>query len=107
MFEIVFLLFDLDCHSFLNVHVKETSYGRSTINGKKLCNGQKPDDSFAPSEDCFDAIVEKNITKELRDECAGQYECTWTVPTFYLGFLDRIHPSFGPTNTQIGQGIEY
>ena len=74
----------LECHSFLNVYIKDTSYGRLAINGKKLCDGQKPEDSFAPSEDCFDALVEKNITKELRDECAGQYKCTWTVPTFYL-----------------------
>ena len=55
-----------------------------TLQGTVLCDGDKPKDAFAPSQDCYDDSVNTELLGTLRAECRGQYDCVTTVPTLAL-----------------------
>ena len=90
----------LRCHSFLSVFVTNVTYGRTaskvhqlvkhnllqlvTLQGTELCDGDKPKDAFAPSQDCYDDSINKQLLETGRSECLGQYDCVTSVPTLPL-----------------------
>ena len=55
-----------------------------TLQGTVLCDGDKPKDAFAPSQDCYDDNVNTELLGTLRVECRGRYDCVTTVPTLPL-----------------------
>ena len=75
----------LTCPTFLTVFIKDVVYGRNA--GKELCDGEKPKDSFQPTGDvsCFDDSKSETVAQELKHECHGQFNCTYTVPTLQIG----------------------
>ena len=74
----------LKCHSFLSIYIYNVTYGRGP--GKELCDGDKPQDSFKPTGDksCYDEAKDTEVSIELKSECHGQFECTYTIPTLIL-----------------------
>ena len=75
---------NLRCNSFLNIHIANVTYGRTASKKKELCDGDKPDDSFAPTQDCYDADTDKLLLNIWRAECRGLFECVTEVPTLPL-----------------------
>ena len=49
-----------------------------------LCDGDKPKDAFAPSQDCYDDTVNTQLLESGRAECRGRYDCLTSVPTLPL-----------------------
>ena len=49
--------------------------------GTELCNGDKPKDAFAPSQDCYDDAVHRELLEAWREDCRGRYDCVTSVPT--------------------------
>ena len=49
-----------------------------------LCDGDKPKDAFAPSQDCYDDDVNTQLLESGRAECRGRYDCVTTVATLPL-----------------------
>ena len=65
----------IKCHSFLSVYLKTITYGRNYTNEKKLCDGEKPDDSKGvDSETDYCLRSRKNWTK-LKNLCHGESSC--------------------------------
>ena len=54
------------------------------LQGTVLCDGDKPKDAFAPSQDCYDDNVNTELLGSLREECRGRYDCVSTVPNLAL-----------------------
>ena len=64
---------EIKCHSFLSVYVRKVMYGRNYTNEKKLCDGEKPDDSKgvdAESDFCLRTFV-----GPVRQDCHGEPSC--------------------------------
>ena len=73
---------ELRCHSFLRVYIRNIIYGRSFASGKELCDGEKPDDTTAPDNDCFDE--EGKLSELMRQACHGKASCESEIPTLPL-----------------------
>ena len=68
---------DIKCHSFLNIYIISSIYGRKKANGNKLCNG-KEDTVKLQTQDCLDVDSE---LKSLHNNCRGDSECkSYWVP---------------------------
>ena len=79
----------LKCHSFMNIFIKNLTYGRDRLAQKLLCDGEKKD-NFAPVDSCFEDDVHQNLTELLRQQCHGHFECSLPVPTYVLTGCDGM-----------------
>ena len=80
---------NLKCPFFLQIYVKNLTYGRDRLTEKNLCDGEQKD-NFAPDNSCYDDNVHHSITTLLRHNCNGQYECSQTIPTEVLTGCDGM-----------------
>lgn len=65
------------CHSFLNVYIKDASFGRNFSNAKLLCDGDKPDDRKGVGSDTDFCI--RKVGGQVKDACHGESSCTIPV----------------------------
>ena len=77
-------ILNLGCHSFLNVYVKDVTYGRNASNGFSLCGGSKTADILAPNEDCYDDTINSNLLNQIRSTCNGHHGCSPMIPSLSL-----------------------
>ena len=68
---------DYKCHTFMRVYIQAASFGRSAMNFKKMCDGDKKADSNEPPQDCLDTGT---ILRTARDTCHGQTSCSLYIP---------------------------
>ena len=64
---------ELKCHSFLSIYARKSMYGRNYTNEKKLCDGEKPDDSKGVDDE-GDFCLRKH-TWPVRKNCHGESFC--------------------------------
>jgi hypothetical protein len=64
------------CHSFLRIYVQAASFGRSALNFKKMCDGNKKADSNEPSQDC---LSQSRALEKMRDQCHGRSSCQQAI----------------------------
>ena len=71
-------ILELTCHTFLNVYIQRASFGRSFVNGKTLCDGDKGEDSKSVDigQNCLEQAV---ISTKARKACRGQSSCSIPV----------------------------
>ena len=69
---------NIKCHSFLDIQIVSTTYGRVKANGKSLCNGEE-DKIRLRSEDCLE--VDASL-ESFHKNCRGHSECKsyWATP---------------------------
>ena len=73
----------IKCHSFLNIYVKQTLYGRDYANEKKLCDGEKPDDIKGVDDES--SFCKRHMGDDIVDRCQGGDYCIIPV----TGDMDR------------------
>ena len=64
---------EIKCHSFLSIYVRKSMYGRNYTNEKKLCDGEKPDDSKGVDDE-GDFCIRK-LLSPVRRNCHGESFC--------------------------------
>ena len=61
------------------MYIRNVTYGRKFENRKKLCDGEKPDDTEAPEKDC---LMEDGIPSLLlKTLCQGKAKCEGKIPS--------------------------
>ena len=74
-------ILDLKCHSFLNIYIPSTTFGRSynesSSVGKMLCDGaEQADSQAAQGTDC---IEDNSVLEQARHLCHGRSSCSVSV----------------------------
>ena len=74
-------ILDLKCHSFLNIYIPSTTFGRSynesSSVGKMLCDGaEQADSQAAQGTDC---IEDNSVLGQARHLCHGRSSCSVSV----------------------------
>ena len=65
----------IQCHSFLSVYLKTISYGRNYTNEKKLCDGEKPDDSKGVDSESDYCLRTLKNWRKWKNLCHGESSC--------------------------------
>ena len=76
----------IKCHSFLNIYIRQTSYGRDFANEKKLCDGERPDDIKGVNDES--SFCKRHMGDDIVDQCQGDDYCIIPV----TGDMDRSWP---------------
>ena len=63
----------IKCHSFLNIYIRQTLYGRDFANEKKLCDGEKPDDIKGVDDES--SFCKRHLGNDIVDRCQGGDYC--------------------------------
>ena len=66
---------EIKCHSFLSVYLKTITYGRNYTNEKKLCDGEKPDDSKAVDSETDYCLRSRKNWKKWKSLCHEESSC--------------------------------
>ena len=82
----------IKCHSFLNIYIRKTLYGRDFENEKKLCDGEKPDDIKGVDDES--SFCQRHMGDDIVNQCQGDDYCIIPV----TGDMDRTwQKKFDPT----------